>query len=719
MSSRIVSAALVVATLAASAPVSAAALRYLGGYASLGSTLGEAGLAIGDVDGDGRADILVTGATNTFGGGGLLTLLEADASAADGYRELGFSGVFEDGLSAATLVDLRGEGRCEIVAGTPAGEVFVYAGASLDLVGSASVADAVTDFKLADADDDGHPDLVVASAAAITLFDPVSLIETGSVPYGAREIAIGDVDGDGKNEVVLNTGQVLRLSRIGGDLEADVVWTYPSGDFGIHVALADIDDDGMPELIAESDWDYLTAWDLDIHSPKWQLRDLGDLDALTLADVNGDGRVEAIIGSGQWGDETAIDLATHAVLWSVPNPDHGTAHIAVGDIDDDGQADLLWSAGYTDTGEDVLYAYSLPGLVEKFHTLDVSGPFDAVALSAPQAGAGVRVAFASNDSLSGYADGIVWQWDAQTLQPLTRTDVGSFGRFAWTGIHALAYGNIHDADGGLDLLVGTDRLYDGAIYVVDAATSDVEEQRIVDVGAPIESLAFADLDGDGHAEIVAGDVGAHTGSPGEFVYVFDASTGAERWRSINLTQQFGSIPSVAVGDVDGDRYLDIVAVARAPYPDGGHLYQFTGPSHVQWESSEGEYTTATTFDADSLGDGREEIVAGKLDGTIVVLDGVTHAVLATYSIGSGEVDALAAVRGPCGAWGCVAAVVDGMLKFRDLHTGETIGTTDAEVGETRGLAVLGEPIARVFVGGTSAFRVFELDGEPIFANGFD
>jgi len=706
--------------LALCASADASDLEYLGGYAALGSMLGVAGLATGDVDGDGHVEILVTGTTQYFNGSGWFTLIAADATAPSGYREVAFGEAYAAGLSAATLLDLRQDGRDEVLAGLTDGTVHAFAGTALTPAGNALVSGAVSQFALADPDGDGERDLVVLSANAITLLDPVTFAQRGSVPYGGAELAIGDVDGDGSDEVVLNTGYVLRLSRSGSDLVADVVWTYPSGSFGIHIGLADVDGDGLPELVAESDWDYLTVFDLDLESPKWQSSQLGDLDAMTLADVDGDGVPDAIVGSGQWGYETAIDLTTQQTLWSVPNPLAGTGHAMVSDVDGDGAPELLWTGGWDSTGSDALYVYAMSDLVEKFHTQDVTPPFDAVAVTPAVDGFEPRVAFASWKSESGYADGIVWQWNAMTLEPLTATAPDTFLSEAWTGLHALAYGNAYDAPDSLELLVGTDRLYDGAIYLTDAATGIVDEQRLYDSGSPINALVIDDLDGDGHDEIIVGNYGEHTGSPGVYVYLFDAATGAELWRSISLAGTFGAVTSVAVGDLDGDGVKDIAAIARENGVGERHLFQFTGAAHEQWESPNVDYSVAITYDLD--GDGRAEVVAGTASGSVVVVDGSSHEEIASMVVGSGEVSAIQAFRAPGSAGTYVATVVDGQLRVHDLADGHLVAASPVSIGATHGLAVLADPAdnsVRLFVGGEAAFRAYRYRADTIFADGFE
>lgn len=688
-------------------------LTYRGGYSELGSLLGVACLAAGDIDGDGHTEILVSGTTQTFGGPGLFSILRADPLSPAGYRQIAFSDAFDAGLTTANLLDLHANGSRSVVVGLGDGSVRVYEGTALVQVASANVGDSVNQVLLADPDGDGIVDLVVLSASSITLLDPSTLQSRGSISQGAAEMAVGDIDGDGHPEVVLNTGKVLRLSRTGLTISAQTLWTYPAGNFGIHIALADIDQDGKEELIAESDWDYLTAFDLELQSPKWQINGLGDLDAMTLADVNGDGVLDAIIGSGQSGSETAIDLTNRQTLWSVPNPNSGTGHVLVADIDGDGHSELLWTGGYNDTGPDNLFVYALPALTEKWRSLHVDGPFDAIAVQPSGNGiATPRVAFSSSFSNSQYGDGIVTQWNASTLAPLTTTAPNTFHSNAWTGIHALAYGHGR-------LYVGTDNLYDGALYGLDVATGVLQYEHLYDSGSPLNALAVADLDNDGHDEIVAGDYGEHTGSPGVYVYVFDEASGVEQWRSISLAPTFGGVRSLGVADLDGDGVKDIAAVVVAG-GSSGHLFQFMGSAHQQWESGQANYTSLSTFDVD--GDGVAEVLVGTDAGSVQALNAQTHAIVWTLVVGSGPVAAVRAYRDPGTGRLRVASLVDDQLRVNDVLTGAAVAAAQHVIKGTRALEVLdadGDGQMDFFVGGEAAFRVYRLFNDAIFANGFE
>ena len=78
--------------------------------------------------------------------------------------------------------------------------------------------------------------------------------------YQATRIRCGDVDGDGRMDIVLNTGQVLNSGT------GEVKWEDEV--FGQRFELLDIDGDGLLEILTESDGAPLRAFDVDRRAEK-------------------------------------------------------------------------------------------------------------------------------------------------------------------------------------------------------------------------------------------------------------------------------------------------------------------------------------------------------------------------------------------------------------------------------------------------------------------
>ena len=239
--------------------------------------------ALGDVDGDGVGDLLVTA---RFGGAP-----EGDPDQAPGHVRIlsggtgalltqvaGASGGDWLGFTAVTLPDLDGDGLPDIAAGAWAaneerGLVEILSGDAGTALGSFGGSEHGETFgyalaALPDLDGDGHAELAVGSPLAhlgqgrVTVVSPVGgqTLHTveGSLAgerLGMAVSAIGDRDGDGLTELAIGApfwddghGRVL-IVTLAGKVLATIHGTMPEGNFGETLQpLPDLNGDGLGEL---------------------------------------------------------------------------------------------------------------------------------------------------------------------------------------------------------------------------------------------------------------------------------------------------------------------------------------------------------------------------------------------------------------------------------------------------------------------------------------
>lgn len=170
------------------------------------------------------------------------------------------SGVPEEILAA----DLTGDGFDDsLVCRTTGGKVYVWRLADYAQVWESLPGEyqSIACFTVANVDEDPAREIVLLADRRIVYVDGVNFTRefTSIREYEATMIRCGDVDGDGRVEIVLNSGQVL--DSVSGDVE------WEDEQFYGKIELLDIDGDGMPEILTENEYGGpLKVFDVDYRS---------------------------------------------------------------------------------------------------------------------------------------------------------------------------------------------------------------------------------------------------------------------------------------------------------------------------------------------------------------------------------------------------------------------------------------------------------------------
>lgn len=190
--------------------------------------------------------------------------------------------------------------------------------------------------------------------------------------------AIGDLDGDGRGEIVAGLGAggagwFLILDDATTGFAAigwrRIAWdTYANrADAETHVAVGDLEGDGKAEIViglgtGSAGW-IETVGDADsgYAHETWQRLSWPDYNAINgtvfpaAGDIDGDGRAEIVAGLGVGGggwleliDDAAADFTTGRwvqLVWGDYNRTVGESHPAVGNLDDDAAAEIAVGVG--------------------------------------------------------------------------------------------------------------------------------------------------------------------------------------------------------------------------------------------------------------------------------------------------------------------------------------------------------------------------------------
>lgn len=351
---------------------------------------------------------------------------------------------------------------------------------------------------------------------------PLWSIRAGTALFSSP--ALGDLDGDGRQEIVVGAwdGAVLALNGEDGE----TLWSYPtSGGIASSPCLGDIDGDGRLEVVIGSDNDSLYALNAEDGSRLWAFGAGGPVASWPgLADLDGDGLLEVAFGSFDH-KVYAANGESGSILWSYETGDTVTSSPALGDIDADGEPEVV-------VGSRDHKLYALNGSDgSRLWSFLAGGPIRSTACIADIDGDGrIEVVFGSDDNnlyaVSGENDSLLWSCPAGDgiVSSPALGDLDGDGR-------------PEIVVGGLDRTVRALNGEDGSALWAYPARSPV-----------VSSPAIADVNGDASLEVV---VGCNDSA----VYCLGGPDGTLRWA---FPTQGLVTASPALGDLDGDGYLEIV-----------------------------------------------------------------------------------------------------------------------------------------------------------------
>jgi hypothetical protein len=639
-------------------------------------------VALGDVDGDGDLDLVVGNSTINR------NRLYLNNGSANPFSGVDGTDISSDAHSfyAVVLGDMDGDGDLDLVAGnrsiTFPNSLYLNNGTSNPFFGmdGSDISAAYYNTRsiaLGDVDGDGDLDLALGNRdhtptnrlylnnGTADPFSGVSGSNISSDAHDTRSVELGDVDGDGDLDLVVgNNNQANRLYLNNGTADpfSGVAGTDISSDAHatMSIALGDVDGDGDLDLAAGNEGQtnrlYLnngTADPFSGVSGSDISSDAHNSRSIALADVDGDGGLDLVAGNAYQTNRLYLNNGTADPFSGVTGADvssdaHGALSVALGDVDGDGDLDLV-AGNYNQTNR--LYLNN-----------GTADPFSGVAGADISSDAHETTSIALGD-VDGDGDldllvGNVYQTNRLYLNDGTADPFsGVASADISSDVHdtlSIALGDV-DGDGDLDLATGTFFAQPNRLYLNNCTASPFGGVSGSDISSDAQfsrSVALGDLDGDGDLDLVAGDydqpnrlyLNNGTASPFSGVSGSNISSDAHRTYSISL------------GDVDGDGDLDLVAGNNSSiqptrlYLNNGTPDPFSGVAGSNISSDAHDTSSIVLGDVD--GDGDLDLVAGNSaqtnrlylnDGTADPFGGVAGADISsdahlTISIALADVD---------------------------------------------------------------------------------
>ena len=220
-----------------------------------------ASVAVGDIDGDSAAEVIA----GSGDGSAMVRVYRADKTM---LLEFGPVGATGNALRVAAA-DLNGDGRAEIIVennGTVSVHAYNGAGGMISTgVTISTLYQSGAAIASADTEGDGLPEIITAPAAGQKSSGPVKIWKIDTMPaVGAWTAALqkeisaggdngatvagGDINGDGNDEIIIASGGDRPMITIMGT-DGFPVQFRTADKSGVNVAAADLDGDGNAEIV--------------------------------------------------------------------------------------------------------------------------------------------------------------------------------------------------------------------------------------------------------------------------------------------------------------------------------------------------------------------------------------------------------------------------------------------------------------------------------------
>jgi uncharacterized protein YjdB len=571
-----------------------------------------------DIDGDGKPDLVVANSPG-FPFGSFSIFRNTSSSGTVTFAARVDTTLGTDGTSVATG-DLDGDGKPDVVvANYGSSTISVFRNTStLGTVSFAAkvvylTANSPRSVAIGDMDGDGKPDIVVACSGsdAVSLhrntgspgnvaFAPKTNFATGASPYF---VAIADADGDGKPDLAVVNGisndvSVLRNTSSFGSINFATKVDFAAGDFPRYLAWGDADGDGKPDMAVANYYSnsvsvFRNTGSAGTVSFATKVDYATDSNS-TMGDINGDGKPDmAITNSGSANISVFRNTGSSGTISFAPKVNQTTGNYPVGVAigDIDG-----------DGKPDMSVANYLSASVSVIRNNPFVTPPTVTSVNPNQANPGASINITGTNFNPTPTNNVVYFGATRAI--VTAASTNSLTATLPAGA---SYNKVTVNNTALSLTAYSPLqflpTYNNSPYV--PTTVNFATKTALTTGSGPADVAIGDIDGDGKPEIAVVNSGYFT------VSVFrNTGSGTTLSYASNVDFNGAGYPTgIIVGDIDGDGKPDM-AVTNA----FGSVSAFRNTSTIGTISFAGPIALITGASpvkiaiGDLDGDGRPELI---------------------------------------------------------------------------------------------------------------
>lgn len=335
---------------------------------------GAVDIAVADMDGDGKSDIVL----NKYGYYEINTGLLFYRNVSTGSKPLFSTPVEITRLSfgAIWIADLDGDGKPDIINKQSVLRNTSTTG-NLSFVNDFTLpgADGISGVNVKDIDADGKPDIVVSAYPGVQVGIYRNISEPGAINFaapiayaalGGRNLLVEDFDNDGKPDLLLpdavdNLAVVMKNSSTKGNILFTQQQTIP-GYMHANAGAGDFDGDGKTDIVfAGNDASKAAVFRNITTTGTIQFDNVKEFDAtaapdgIRVTDLDGDGKVDIVLGLGNFNmsalknTSTSGNISFAPPVKFTPGVFTGWHVLCTGDFNTDGKQDVAVASEYNRT----------------------------------------------------------------------------------------------------------------------------------------------------------------------------------------------------------------------------------------------------------------------------------------------------------------------------------------------------------------------------------